>query len=173
MIREYKASYLKKTVVFVCLCVLCLLSILGCGKKDGNASSPEAAEPTTVATILLAQFKEEAAAGSDMEGAVEKLIENPIFHEVAMGTMPVEEGYLNGFSDEIRGFQKGVMFAPFIGTIPFVGYVFESDEPDTLMDTLKDKAMLNWNICTVADEMVCEKVGSYVFFVMAPTSFDQ
>ena len=41
------------------------------------------------------------------------------------GTMPVEPGLLTGFGNtEITGFKEGVMFAPMIGTIPFVGYVF-------------------------------------------------
>ena len=62
-----------------------------------------------------------------------------------------------------------------IGTIPFMGYIFQlADGADVaaFMKTLKDNANLRWNICTSADEMVCDNVGNTVFFLMCPTSFE-
>lgn len=57
---------------------------------------------------------------------------------------PVEPGLLMGFgNDEITGFAEGVMFAPVIGTIPFVGYLFRLDagtDGDAFVQTLKDQA---------------------------------
>ncbi len=89
-------------------------------------------------------------------------------------TMPVEEGYLNGFSTEISGFSSGTTFGPSIGSIPFVGYVFiVDDDVNTFMDTLKSAADLRWNICTQADEMLCDSVDNYVFFVMSPATFEE
>ena len=88
-----------------------------------------------------------------------------------MGSMPVEEGYLAGFEVEIKGFKKGVTFGPMIGTIPFVGYIFETDTPDELVATLEKEHKLNWNICTSADRMFVRQKGNYVFFVMTPDSF--
>ena len=90
-----------------------------------------------------------------------------------MEVVDVNEGYLSGFDADITGFKKGVMFSPVINTIPFVGYIFETDTPETLVKTLKDHAQLNWNICTVADEMVVETSDNYVLFVMSPNSFEQ
>ena len=68
------------------------------------------------------------------------------------------------------------MFSPMIGTIPFVGYIFEVEDGtdvDAFMETLKDNANLRWNICTEAEEMTAEKSGSRVLFVMGPLSFDE
>lgn len=84
------------------------------------------------------------------------------------GTMPVSEGLLNGFTDEITGFSEGIMFSPYIGSIPFVAYIFKSDDPAALKDTLLSQADPRWNICTEADETFCEVNGDYVFFVMLP-----
>ncbi len=87
----------------------------------------------------------------------------------------VEPGYLNGFSGEINGFSEGASFGPLIGSIPFIGYIFKLDQGVNAEDftaLLKDNADLRWNICTEADEMLCEAVDNTVFFVMAPASFE-
>ena len=90
--------------------------------------------------------------------------------------MPVEEGFLNGFDNEIHGFSEGAMFSPMVGTIPFVGYVFTlpaDADVDAFMNTLKENANLRWNICTTAEEMVTDAVGQTVFFVMCPAEFEE
>lgn len=93
------------------------------------------------------------------------------------GVVPVEEGFLTGFDNtEIHGFSNGVMFAPAIGTIPFVGYVFEladGTDADTFVKTLKDGANPRWNICTEAEQTIVEKSGNKVFFLMCPKSFEE
>lgn len=90
---------------------------------------------------------------------------------------PVEPGLLMGCgNDEITGFAEGVMFAPVIGTIPFVGYLFRLDagtDGDAFVQTLKDQADPRWNICTEADETVVRREGDVVFFVMCPQSMDE
>jgi hypothetical protein len=92
-------------------------------------------------------------------------------------TMEVEPGYLTGFGNaEITGFEQGTMFAPMIGSIPFVGYVFTlSDDADveSFVALLSENADPNWNICTEADETVIESAGNKVFFVMCPTSLEE
>ena len=68
------------------------------------------------------------------------------------------------------------MFAPMIGTIPFIGYVFtlsDASQASSLIATLKANADLRWNICTSADEMVAGSSGNKVFFVMSPISFEE
>ena len=90
--------------------------------------------------------------------------------------MPVEEGWLEGFNEEITGFKEGAKFGPMISTIPFVGYVFElKDDTDVnqFISDLKSKAMLNWNICTSADEMMTGHVEKKVFFVMCKKYFEE
>ena len=129
--------------------------------------------PKTVGQTLLSAFKTNSS-GSALSVA-EALITNEVI-AFSGGAMPVEEGYLTGFDNtEIKGFSEGAMFAPMIGTIPFVGYVFTRAEGTNASDfiaTLKSAANLRWNICTAADEMVAGSAGNKVFFVMCPTSFE-
>lgn len=140
--------------------------------KPETKPEPEA---KTLGTKLLADFKAKASS-MDALGLAEALLANP---EILFGggAMPVEEGYLSGFDNaEIKGFKTGVMFAPMIGSIPFVGYIFElanaSDVP-AFIANLEKNANKRWNICVEADEMVTGSVGNKVFFVMCPTSLDE
>ena len=150
------------------------VSLVACG----GTKKEEAAAPTTVGGILAADFKTKAEANADMSAQelADALITNEII-PFAGGAMPVEQGWLMGFGEaEITGFSEGVMFAPMIGTIPFVGYVFtleDGTDANAFVTTLKDNADLRWNICTEAEEMVTETVGNKVFFVMCPSTFEE
>ena len=138
---------------------------------------PQDTTKATVANTLLADFKSKVSANPniDVVTLAGELVKNPVIKFKGYG-MEVEPGYLSGFDNtEIKGFKKGAMFAPMIGTIPFVGYVFElEDAKDTasFISTLKSSANLRWNICTSADEMVAGSSGNKVFFVMSPLSFN-
>ena len=133
-------------------------------------------EPKTVGQTLLSAFKKSATDSSSALSIAEALITNEVI-VFGGGAVPVEEGYLVGFENaEIKGFSEGAMFAPMIGTIPFVGYVFTLANGTNAADfiaTLKESANLRWNICTSADEMVTGSQGNKVFFVMCPTSFEE
>ena len=163
---------MKKRLLSVFLVMIMAIVLVACGSSADGQSAADESVPDTIAYNLRTQFREEIKADNNIENVAGKLIENPCFSELAMGTMPVEEGYLNGFNEEIKGFKSGVMFAPMIGTIPFVGYIFETDDADTLVSVLEEKSMLNWNICTTADEKVIDTQGKFVYFVMAPKSFE-
>ncbi len=141
------------------------------GATDVGVETPNSAEDT-VAYKLYDRFEKELANTTDIEELANVLISDECFGEVATGTVVVEPGFLSGFESEITGFNKGVMFAPMIGTIPFVGYLFETDDTDALVNQLTEKHQLNWNICTEADEMLVKANGNYVFFVMSPYSFE-
>ena len=123
----------------------------------------------------MSDFKS-IAKSQNAESIANQLIANKIIPFMP-AVMPVEEGWLNGFGDaEITGFKEGAMFGPMIGTIPFIGYVFElKDETDVnqFISTLKSNANLRWNICTEADEMVVCSVDKKVFFVMCPKYFEE
>lgn len=140
---------------------------------DENQSAAEGSSP---AQILLADFMDKMNSGTEYtaEEMATELSTNAIIPFMA-GAMPVEEGFLNGFTEEIHGFAEGANFGPMISTIPFTGYVFklaDDADVDAFVQNLKDKGDLNWNICTQADEMVCEAVGQTVFFIMCPASFE-
>lgn len=68
------------------------------------------------------------------------------------------------------------MFGPMIGTIPFIGYIFnlaEGTDVEAFKTMLSENADLRWNICTAAEELVIENEGNTVFFLMCPASFEQ
>ena len=140
-------------------------------KPDETDKDDAAADTGDFASSLYQIFETEIEKTDDIEQVAAKIVESGKFGEVMMGSMPVEEGYLAGFEVEIKGFKKGVTFGPMIGTIPFVGYIFETDTPDELVATLEKEHKLNWNICTSADRMFVRQKGNYVFFVMTPDSF--
>lgn len=148
------------------------------GSGSGNSGSGESGSDNqtsdgSIAQTLADDFKKLAADGGDTLAIAEALIANEII-EVAGATMEVVPGNLNGFTDAITGFENGAMFAPMIGTIPFVGYVFElSDENDVdaFMSLLSSNADPRWNICTEADDTVITSSGKLVFFVMSPSEF--
>lgn len=130
----------------------------------------------TLGEILLADFTERAAdEAATAQEIADGLMTNPaiLFGPV---TMPVEQGLLTGFGNaEITGFKEGVTFAPMIGSIAFVGYVFDLEEGTdsaAFIQTLKDNADPRWNICVEAEETICEQVGNKVFFVMCPKSLE-
>ena len=130
----------------------------------------------TLGTTLLADFKAKAASGMDAQSIADSLLANPAI-KFGGGAMPVEEGYLSGFDNaEIKGFNTGVMFAPMIGSIPFVGYIFElpsANDVPAFIANLEKNANKRWNICVEADEMVTGSSGNKVFFVMCPTSLEE
>ena len=142
-------------------------------KPEQKPEEKPASSSGSVASVLLSEFKK--IASSDTQTIAQKLVENPVI-KFSGGVVPVSEGFLNGFDNaEIKGFKEGAMFAPMMGTIPFVGYIFELESADKTADfiaTLKSCANLRWNICTSADEMVAGAVGNKVFFVMSPLKFE-
>ncbi len=129
----------------------------------------------TVGQTLLDDFKKRAEKGTAQEIA-DGLMQNKVIQFMG-GVMEIEEGLLTGFENtEIKGFEKGVTFVPMIGTIPFVGYVFElkdDTDVDAFKKTLDESANLRWNICVTADEKIVDNVGNKVFFLMCPASFEQ
>ncbi len=158
---------MRKLLAFL-LAAMMLFSVVGC------AGAAEEEEATTVGGILLNDFK------ADAEGSAQEIAERLSANEVIpfeATTMAVEPGWLMGFdAEEITGFKDGVMFAPMIGTIPFVGYVFELEDGadvDAFIETLTSSANLCWNICTEAEEMTVDSEGNKVFFLMSPMTFEE
>lgn len=176
-----------KKFVAIILCLGVLLSLGACKKE--NPDTPDTQPVTTTAPVtqpqdltlggtLLQDFVERAKADSAAtpQAVADGILENPALPFDGM-TMEVQPGLLTGFGNaEITGFSEGVQFAPMIGTIPFVGYVFRlADGADgaAFVKTLEDNADLRWNICTEADEMVARQEGDLVFFLMCPATMEE
>ncbi len=194
---------MKKIFALLMACAM-TLSFAACGKEDAavteesTEATTEAAteastveetteEPTeatevagdlTIGATLRDEFLDmtENAPLDSAQAYADALIANPVI-EFMGATTPVEPGLLTGFSNaEITGFKEGVMFAPMIGTIPFVGYIFELEDGsdiDGFKTQLETSANMAWNVCTEADEMFIENSGNIVFFLMSPDGSDE
>ncbi len=168
-----------KRIIAILMAALMAMSMAACGGNENSATdntvpSTTVAAPTTVGEKLLADFK------ADSTGTAQEIADRLLTNEVIefMGAaMPVEEGLLSGFDNaEVKGFKEGVMFAPMMSSIAFVGYIFELPEDadvEAFKTTLKDSANLRWNICVEAEELIVENEGNKVFFLMCPKSFEQ
>ena len=187
----------------VTLSVALVFSMMACGKKDdkkdGAGDNKVTEENVTPGTEnkedenKTAVLKPEFAAGSAGEKfwnafVAEKeanpeaapidvanvLVTNPVIQFMA-GASEVEPGYLAGLSEEISGFEKGAMFGPMMGSIAFMGYVFDlADDADVnaFVENLKSKADPRWNICVAADYTQVGAYGNTVYFLMYPADMD-
>ena len=139
--------------------------------KPEETKPEEEKAPATLGNTLLKDFKNKANAGMSTLEIAEGLMQNEAILFMG-GAMEVEPGLLSGFDNtEITGFKSGAVFMPMIGSIAFIGYVFELEnaaETGAFISKLKSSANMRWNICVEAEEMVTGSVGNKVFFVMCP-----
>ena len=134
----------------------------------------ELPEGVTFANYLFSEFKSivNKNSSASAEEIANELSQSKAIMFFSMAS-PVEEGYIPGFDNDITGFKSGAMFGPAMGSIPFVGYVFEladASAANAFVSTLTQNANPRWQICVTAEETVCKAVGNKVFFVMAPRS---
>lgn len=146
-------------------------------EEESAGENQPAQDGETLGNTLLKDFLDRTAANPD--ATAQELADGILTNSAILfsgATMPVEPGYLTGFDEtEITGFEEGVMFAPMIGTIPFVGYIFELAEDadvDGFVKTLTESANPRWNICTTADEIIVDSEGNTVFFLMCPVTLE-
>lgn len=175
---------MKKFLATVLASVM-VLSMVACGNKNAQTSETPSApavevitevEDGTLGATLLEVFSTEIEANNALtaQELADKIITNEAILFAGMA-MPMEEGFLMGFDADIKGFEEAVSFAPMIGTIPFVGYVFdlaEGADVAAFTTTLQENANLRWNVCTEADQMVIATFADKVFFLMCPNSLE-
>ena len=160
-----------KILLILSIFVLSVSFVTGCGSKENTNQNEE--KNKTVATTLSETFKKEIKKQRNIEKVAKTLSENEVIVP-AVQTFIVSEGdYLTGFKEEIKGYKKVVGISPMIGTIPFIAYIFEVEDTKKFVEVLEENAQLNWNICTQADEMKITIVDNYIFFIMAPTNFEE
>ena len=135
-----------------------VLTFAACGVKGEDNGAAD-----TIGKKYVAAFK--SSKETDPAKLANELAGLKIF-DSEMALTDVKEGYLDGFNAAIAGFTKGTKFAPYIGSIPFIGYVFETDDVKLLLDQLNATADTRWNICTEADEVVSASRDGLVFFLM-------
>ena len=135
---------------------------------EGADEDPLAGVDTsTVSGSIYASFVDEINKSDDIVAVAEILADESISgYSCVVTEMP--EGYFAGFDEDIIGFNKAVGFAPMIGSIPFVCYIFDVDDAKSFASSLETHADPRWNICTEADETLVKVVDDYVFFIMCP-----
>ena len=137
-------------------------------KEDNeNNDSGKDLRGEELANKLASIFEEEIAKGTDIETIANSMVSIPQF---MCGVTEVEEGFLSGFSEDVKGFKKGYSVGPMIGTIAFATYIFETDDASALEETLKSLANPRWNICTQATEPLIKVHENTVFVTMCPVS---
>lgn len=145
-------------------------------EPSGTVTEQETAsknENSSVADSVVNMFNKVAKLEKSSSAIAEELSKNSVFDGIKMDIKEVQPGILTGFSDEIKNFVKGTAFSPVIGTIPAIGYVFETNDVESLLKELKESANLRWNVCTEADEMKSSTSDNLVMFIMAPTAFEE
>lgn len=141
-----------------------------------QAPTQKPAENKTMGQTLLGEFKSQMAKNPNATTAqlASSLISHPII-KFSGGTNDVVPGYLAGFDAEIHDFKAATMFAPMIGSIAFVGYVFELEDASlasSFISNLKKNANPRWNICVEAEETQIASSGNKVFFLMCPKNME-
>ena len=158
---------MKKVLTLILIIFSITIIITGCGKKEGPKNNDN-----TLAVNLVQEFKKEITETKNIKKVAKKLAKSNFDMPDLEVSNVSNADYLTGFNEKIQGYKKAYVIAPTISTIPFIAYIFESDKPNELANTLKEQANLRWNICTEADEMKVSVVDNYVFFVMSPNNFD-
>lgn len=179
------------------LAVSMVMSFAACGKKDNNGGAgadttltpapgetenevtviaPDAAENTAGAILWKAfvSAKEENPEADALTIAT-ILYQNPVIEYVA-GASAVEPGWLAGFSEDITGFESAATFGPLMGSIAFIGYVFdlaEDADAAAFVENLKDKSNPRWNVCVEADFVQAGAYGNTVYFLMYPATLNE
>ena len=144
------------------------------GTDDGNGNFiPTPAENTT-GWVLWNAFANEASMMMFPEMAAGYLMEQPYvpFNGGAMPIMPDPEMFYDGFGEyQIEGYAAGAKFMPMMGSIPFVGYIFdlaEGADVKAFIDQLVNNCNPRWYVCVEADQIVAGSIGNRVFFLMCP-----
>lgn len=94
--------------------------------------------------------------------------------EAMFGYAEIMPGLLSGFDNyEVTGFKSGAMFGPMMGSVAFIGYVFELEEGadvNAFMTGLTENCNPRWNVCVEAEQTVVGAYNNMVFFLMCPKS---
>ena len=110
-----------------------------------------------------------------MQDLANTLVTDPVIQFTGMAS-PIEVGaeYYMGFGEyRITGYDSAAVYSPMMGSIAFVGYVFDLTENTDVNEFIKgltDHCDPRWNICVEAEQTVVGAVGDKVFFVMCPAT---
>ena len=113
-------------------------------------------------------------AATAVDAAFMVSMDESIPSEAMFGSGEIMPGLLSGFDNyEVTGFKSGAMFGPMMGSVAFIGYVFELEEGadvEGFMTALTENCNPRWNVCVEADQTVVGAYNNMVFFLMCPIS---
>lgn len=166
---------MKNILKLLCLTSIAM-SLFGCSTKQNvndaqppveneNQVTENVDSNTSLAADFANKFEELSAEATDINDLATKLVDSGLT-AVTLAVDAVEEGYLSGYTVDITGFEEGVRIAPMVGSIPFVAYVFKTNDAFTLISSLSENYDLRWNICTEAEEFKIAGANGYVFAIM-------
>lgn len=181
---------MKKIIALVLSIIVCL-SLVACGNND-TAPVETTAPAANASADITPDVDADSVGGQHWAKFVSELEANPAAtaDELAnalvsleinqfMGmAMPMEVGaeYFPGFDNYvIEGYEACANFMPMIGSIAYVGYIFDlADDADVeaFAKNLTDNCNPRWNICVAADQTVVGSKGSTVFFLMCPATYE-
>ena len=167
-----------KKILALVLTLVLAVSMVACGGKKSTDIVPEA-DAASVGGQHWAAFVSYVEANP--EATTEEIANALVTLEINQfmgGAMPIEAGaeYFPGFDNYVpTGYVSAANFMPMIGSIPYVGYVFElAEDADVaaFVQALTDNCNPRWNICVEAEQTVVGSKGNKVFFLMCPASYD-
>jgi hypothetical protein len=149
------------------------------GTTEGDGVIAPTVDAGTLGETLWNAFKDGITANPAMttEEMANALVTNPAIQFMG-GAMPLEVGteFFTGFDEyQITGYESAAVYMPMIGSIAFVGYVFdlaEGTDVNTFITALSENCNPRWNICVEADETLVGAFGNKVFFLMCPISVE-
>lgn len=175
-------------IVFVAVALLAVFGVVarGCTQAPAEPTGPNntgvikpEVEENTLGAIQWAAFQQAITTNQDAtaEELASTLAESTA--DLFSGTAsPIEKDaeYFAGFDNyRITGYRAAAVYMPMIGSIPFVGYVFELEDgvdPAAFLKNLTDNCNPKWNICVEADQVVAGAIGNRAFFLMCPKTME-
>ncbi len=170
---------MKKSLIIILAAVL-LLTVCGCTKKPapnpsgGSLLTPQV-EENTLGAKQWAEFQQAVtqmpdAAPREIAAALAESLSDLFFAEAT--ELEKDAEFFAGFGNyRITGYRDGAVYMPMIGSIAFIGYVFELEagsDPAAFIKKLTDNCNPRWNICVEAEQVVAGAIGNRVFFLMCP-----
>lgn len=150
----------KQLITVFFLTVLLSFSFVGCA----NVSTPTG----TMSERYVTVFEQSVEKSSNLSDIAKNVIDSKV-SKYSLKQAPASEGFLLGFkAKEIKGFSEGICISTKTSSIPFIAYLFKSDAPEALLETLKSNADEAFQICVVADETGYSIKNNVVFFILCP-----
>jgi len=180
-----------KMIILAAVAGIALLAVVGVLARGCTQAPATPTEPTnpgggvikpnveenTLGAAQWANFQQAVTVNQDAtaEELATALAESTA--DLFFGTAsPIEKDaeFFAGFDNyQITGYKAAAVYMPMIGSIPFVGYVFELEDgvdPATFLKNLTDNCNPKWNICVKAEQTVAGAIGNRAFFLMCPKS---